>query len=205
MVHAAWVDAVKFKLNKRKPDDDAVLDLHRALYSRPGVVRNHNHHAQVAMCTALDTAMLSICVLPCLQATKRKRDILQFSGYVFGEEEVSKVLSAGWHHPCPRSRPPSFFICAWAQEKEKAKQLERLCKLTAESLGHICDILDLPQGGKKVRSVAAVVGTAGVGVHPCAAQNAFTFSSCELMYKWQKVLCRARTLSVASRQEPLGC
>lgn len=58
----AWVDAVKFKLNKRKPDDDAVLDLHRALYSRPGVVRNQDpHHAQLAMCTALDTAMLSMC------------------------------------------------------------------------------------------------------------------------------------------------
>ncbi len=72
----------------------------------------------------LVVAMLHLCMSPSpvLQVTKRKRDIGEFSGWVFTDDE---------------------------REKEEERASEFLSRFTNDALNEFLDILDLPRGADK--------------------------------------------------------
>jgi len=117
---------VAFKLSKLKPRDKLTEMIHMLFYKRKGEVgssdrvwllRNNLISTALAVAT-LDRKSSS----PPLQVTKRKRDIGEFSGWVFTDDE---------------------------REKEEERASEFLSRFTNDALAEFLDILDLPRGADK--------------------------------------------------------
>ena len=114
---------VAFKLSKLKPRDKLTEMIHTLLFKRKGEVSKRiftDQRSQASFGCAATLRLEPPSLL--LQATKRKRDIGDFSGWVFTDDE---------------------------REKEEERASEFLTRFTNDALHEFLDILDLPRGADK--------------------------------------------------------
>lgn len=93
--HKACCTAARFKLSKHKSDDIVVIGLHNVIYKRQGKVSARLHCSQS---TSVQSHPSIIATDVSLQSHERKKNILDFSGFVFDNEEVT--------HGCCKMLPP---------------------------------------------------------------------------------------------------